>query len=116
MPAEQLRYYFAAKLSNSIDDIDLNLEDFQVRSNSELVGKLVNIASRCAGFVNKRFDNTLASELPDPELYATFANLSSAEHSYAISLDQNQGPLLINNKLINLEIDKSNDMIYPPNF
>jgi hypothetical protein len=47
---------------------------------------------------------------------ATFANLSSAEHSYAISLDQNQGPLLINNKLINLKIDKSNDMVYPPDF
>ncbi len=47
---------------------------------------------------------------------ATFANLSSAEHSYAISLDQNQGPLLINNKLINFEIDKSNDMVYPPDF
>ena len=76
LPAEQLRYYFAAKLSNSIDDIDLNLEDFQVRSNSELVGKLVNIASRCAGFVNKRFDNTLAAELPDPELYAQFSKAS----------------------------------------
>ncbi|MFQ3244197.1 MAG: hypothetical protein ACI9SP_000824 [Arenicella sp.] len=47
---------------------------------------------------------------------ATFANLSSAEHSYAISLDQNQGALLINNKLINFEIDKSNDMVYPPDF
>jgi hypothetical protein len=47
---------------------------------------------------------------------ATFANISSAEHSYAISLDENQGPLLIDNKLINLEIDKSNDMVYPPDF
>jgi len=46
----------------------------------------------------------------------TFANLNSAEHSYAISLDQNQNALLINNKLINLEIDKSNDMVYPPDF
>ena len=76
LPAEQLRYYFAAKLSNSIDDIDLNLEDFQVRSNSELVGKLVNIASRCAGFINKKFDNTLSAHLPDPELYAQFSRAS----------------------------------------
>ena len=76
LPAEQLRYYFAAKLSNSIDDIDLNLEDFQVRSNSELVGKLVNIASRCAGFINKRFDNTLSAQLPEPDLYAKFSSAS----------------------------------------
>ena len=76
LPAEQLRYYFASKLNNSIDDIDLNLADFQQRSNSDLVGKVVNIASRCAGFINKRFDNTLSTELPDPELYAKFTQAS----------------------------------------
>jgi len=54
---EYLRYYFAAKLSSSVVDMDLNLEDFAARVNSDLVGKMVNIASRCAGFINKRFDN-----------------------------------------------------------
>ncbi len=60
---EYLRYYFAAKLGPGIDDIDLNLEDFTARVNSDLVGKLVNIASRCAGFINKRFAGKLAAKL-----------------------------------------------------
>lgn len=58
---EYLRYYFAAKLNSRIDDIDLNLEDFVQRVNSDLVGKVVNIASRCAGFVMKKFDGKLAN-------------------------------------------------------
>jgi len=53
---EWLRYYFAAKLNSTMEDIDLNLEDFQARVNSDLVGKYVNIASRAAGFLIKRFD------------------------------------------------------------
>lgn len=57
---EYLRYYYAAKLSNRIDDLDLNLEDFAQRVNSDLVGKLVNLASRTAGFITKRFDGKLA--------------------------------------------------------
>jgi len=69
---EYLRYYFAAKLGHGIDDIDLNLEDFQLRVNSDLVGKVVNIASRCAGFINKRFEGHLASELAEPGLYREF--------------------------------------------
>jgi methionyl-tRNA synthetase len=68
LPAEFLRYYFAAKLSPSIDDIDLNFTDFQQRINADLVGKLVNIASRCASFLRKHFNNTLASELDTPLL------------------------------------------------
>ncbi len=71
---EWLRYYFASKLSDGIDDIDLNLEDFIQRVNSDLVGKVVNIASRCAGFINKRFEHTLAQELPDPVLYQELAD------------------------------------------
>ena len=67
---EYLRYYYAAKLSAGVDDIDLNLDDFVQRVNSDLVGKVVNIASRCAGFINKRFGNRLADELPEPGLYA----------------------------------------------
>ena len=66
---EYLRYYYATKLSSGIDDIDLNLEDFMQRVNSDLVGKVVNIASRCAGFIKKKFDNQLSAELPEPELY-----------------------------------------------
>lgn len=68
---EYLRYYFAAKLSSAIEDIDLNLGDFQQRVNSDLVGKVVNIASRCAGFVTKRHDGRLHAELDDPELVQT---------------------------------------------
>ncbi|MBE8167490.1 MAG: methionine--tRNA ligase [Shewanella sp.] len=58
---EYLRYYYAAKLSSRVDDLDLNLEDFAQRVNSDLVGKLVNLASRTAGFINKRFDAKLAT-------------------------------------------------------
>jgi methionyl-tRNA synthetase len=65
---EYLRYYFAAKLGPGVDDIDLNLEDFTARVNSDLVGKVVNIASRCAGFINKRFDGKLAKGITDNSL------------------------------------------------
>lgn len=59
---EYLRYYFAAKLTSSVDDLDLNLDDFAQRVNSDLVGKVVNIASRCAGFITKKFDGKLAPQ------------------------------------------------------
>ena len=75
---EYLRYYFAAKLSSGIDDIDLSFEDFQTRINSDLVGKVVNIASRCAGFLSKRFDGQLADELSEPALFRDFANQAEA--------------------------------------
>jgi len=68
---EYLRYYFAAKLNGRVDDLDLNFDDFTNRVNADLVGKVVNIASRCAGFINKRFDNQLAGTLDDPLLYET---------------------------------------------
>ena len=71
-----LRYYYAAKLGPTIEDIDLNLEDFTARVNSDLVGKLVNIASRCAGFIGKRFNGKLTDSLPEPELFAEIANAS----------------------------------------
>ena len=72
LDAEYLRYYFAAKLSSAVDDIDLNLEDFVQRVNSDVVGKIVNIASRCAGFLRKGFDNTLTSDCAEPELVGEF--------------------------------------------
>jgi methionyl-tRNA synthetase len=65
---EYLRYYLAAKLSSGVDDLDLNLDDFALRVNSDLVGKVVNIASRCAGFISKGFNGQLSSELDNPEL------------------------------------------------
>ncbi len=65
---EYLRYYLAAKLSAGIDDLDLNLEDFALRVNSDLVGKVVNIASRCASFINKGFDGRLAEQPDNLEL------------------------------------------------
>ncbi|MFV1997823.1 MAG: methionine--tRNA ligase [Acidiferrobacterales bacterium] len=74
---EYLRYYYAAKLSNTIEDIDLNLDDFLLRVNSDLVGKVINIASRCAGFISKRFDGRLANTLPQPVLYAEFVSAGS---------------------------------------
>jgi len=66
---EQLRFYFASKLSSGIDDIDFNLEEFQTRVNSMLVGKAINLGSRCAGFLTKRFDGRLSSSLHNPELF-----------------------------------------------
>ena len=69
---EYLRYYYACKLSDGIDDIDLNLEDFSQRVNSDLVGKVVNIASRSAGFINKRFNGELSVGLPAVELHDDF--------------------------------------------
>ena len=69
---EYLRYYFAAKLSAGIDDIDLSFEDFTQRVNSDLVGKVVNIASRCSGFIKKRFDGQLSAQCAEPELFQQF--------------------------------------------
>ncbi|MFO7857769.1 MAG: methionine--tRNA ligase, partial [Ectothiorhodospiraceae bacterium] len=69
---EYLRYYMAAKLSSNVHDLDLNLDDFTQRVNADLVGKLVNIASRSSGFITKRFQGRLAGELAAPELYREF--------------------------------------------
>jgi methionyl-tRNA synthetase len=89
---EYLRYYFAAKLGSGVDDIDLNLDDFVARVNSDLVGKVVNIASRCAGFINKRFAGRLADSCSEPGLYADFvaagdaiaADYEQREYSHAL--------------------------------
>ncbi len=66
---DYLRYYFAAKLNNRVEDLDLSSEDFIQRVNSDLVGKVVNIASRCAGFINKRFSDEIGDQLDDPALF-----------------------------------------------
>ena len=70
---EYLRYYFAAKLAPNTDDIDINLDDFVQRVNSDLVGKIVNIASRCAGFLHRHFDSTLSDSLHDEALWNAVA-------------------------------------------
>lgn len=74
---EYLRYYFAAKLNGRVDDLDLNFSDFMNRVNADLVGKVVNIASRCAGFINKRFNQQLAATLSEPKLYERLLSLKS---------------------------------------
>ncbi|MDO5101696.1 MAG: methionine--tRNA ligase [Lautropia sp.] len=71
MNPEWLRYYLAAKLNNRVEDVDFNAEDFIARVNSDLIGKLVNIASRSAGFLVKRFEGKLSA--PNPETMRAFA-------------------------------------------
>ncbi|WP_023603846.1 methionine--tRNA ligase [Aliivibrio logei] len=73
---ECLRYYYAAKLNSRIDDLDLNLEDFTQRVNSDVVNKIVNLASRNAGFITKRFDGKLSDNFVAPELYNEFVAAS----------------------------------------
>ena len=75
---EYLRYYYAYKLGAGLDDIDLNLEDFVARVNADLVGKYVNLASRCAGFISQRFDGQLADMLDAPELQQRFIDAGSS--------------------------------------
>jgi methionyl-tRNA synthetase len=81
MNPEWLRYYLAAKLNGRVEDVAFNPDDFVARVNSDLVGKLVNIASRCAGFIGKRFDGALAA--PDPGTLSSFANGWSGADSVA---------------------------------
>ena len=65
---EYLRYYFASKLTSKVDDLDLNLDDFVAKVNSDLINKWVNLASRCAKFINKQFDNQLSDSFDRAEL------------------------------------------------
>ena len=73
---EYLRYYFACKLSSGIDDIDLSFDDFRRRVDADLVGKVVNIASRCAGFIGRHFGGRLSARLAEPDLYREAAGAS----------------------------------------
>jgi methionyl-tRNA synthetase len=85
---EWLRYYFAAKLNGRVEDLDFNPDDFVARVNADLVGKLVNIASRCAGFVVKRFDGRLAA--PDHDAQARFAAAWSGPATIAALYEQRE--------------------------
>lgn len=81
---EALRYYLATKSTGGVEDVDLNLSDFVARVNSDVVGKFVNLASRCAGFIQKRFDGRLAAALPDPALHVRFVQaLPAVRQAYA---------------------------------
>lgn len=80
---EYLRYYYAAKLNSTMEDIDLNLEDFVARVNSDLVGKYINIASRTAGFINKRFDGKLNPSANNPVIAEIKAAAQLLADSYA---------------------------------
>ncbi len=94
LPAEYLRYYLAAKLGSHIEDIDLNFDDFRARINADLVGKLVNIASRCAQLLTRFADGRLADQLPDMPLFHEFIAAGNAigehyerrEYSRAVKL------------------------------
>ncbi len=83
---EYLRYYFAAKLTSAVDDIDLNLEDFIQRVNSDLVGKVVNIASRTAKFINNA-GGVLATEIADQALWQQFVDAGETIANYYESRD-----------------------------
>ena len=82
-PAETLRYYYAAKSNAKIDDLDLNLEDFIARVNSDLVNKVVNLASRTANFITKKFAGRLAPSLTEEQIFGEFRNATaSIENAY----------------------------------
>ena len=87
---ECLRYYYAAKLSPSVEDIDLNLSDFMQRVNADLVGKYINLASRTAGFISKKFDGKLASTLMEPALYDDFVKAADTIANHYESLQYSQ--------------------------
>ena len=73
---EHLRYYFATKFSGNSDDMDFGLDDFVSRVNADLVGKVVNIASRCAGFIGKNFGGRLAAGIHDESLWTSVVDAS----------------------------------------
>lgn len=87
---EYLRYYFAAKLNQQLEDIDFNLNDFMLRINSDLVGKYVNLASRCAGFIVKKADGMMADRIHEPELLEHFTNQADSIAQQYESLNYNR--------------------------
>lgn len=103
---EYLRYYLAAKLSSGIDDLDLNLEDFALRVNADLVGKVINIASRCAGFIHKGFDGMLAENLDNPDLLAEIQSIEAEVVEHFTSREYGKAI-----RLIMAQADKANQYI-----
>ncbi|MDT8428958.1 MAG: methionine--tRNA ligase [Pseudomonadales bacterium] len=103
---EYLRYYLAAKLGNGVDDLDLNLADFMARVNADLVGKVVNIASRCAGFIHKGFAGRLAAQTSEPQLVAEFLDCAD---EIALAYERREYSKAI--RLIMQLADKANQFI-----
>ena len=103
---EYLRYYLAAKLSSGIDDLDLNLEDFALRVNADLVGKVINIASRCAGFIHKGFGGMLAENLDNPDLLAEIQSINTEVVEHFNSREYGKAI-----RLIMAQADKANQYI-----
>jgi methionyl-tRNA synthetase len=87
---EYFRYYICAKLTPVVEDIDLNFQDFMLRVNSDLVGKYVNLASRCAGFISKKFNGLLADKLPDPALFDEFITAGDSIQQLIEGLNYNK--------------------------
>ncbi len=87
---DYLRYYFAARLGSGLVDIDLSFDDFANKINSDLVGKVVNIASRCAGFIRKGSGGMLSAELPDPDLWHRFADQAEEIGNTFVAREYNQ--------------------------
>ncbi len=104
--AEALRFYFACKLNNRVEDIDLNMTDFTQRFNSDVVGKVVNIASRCAGFIVKQHEGKLASEITASEL---LSELQQANAEIADFYEKREYSKAI--RLIMALADKANQFI-----
>lgn len=90
IPAEYLRYYYASKLNNQVEDIDFNFADFSAKINADLVGKYVNLASRCAGFITKKFDGKLDEKLHDKALFQEFVDASDSIASAYEALNFNR--------------------------
>tara|TARA_B100001057_G_scaffold80165_1_gene75359 strand:+ start:14885 stop:16912 length:2028 start_codon:yes stop_codon:yes gene_type:complete len=103
---EYLRYYLAAKLSSGIDDLDLNLEDFALRVNADLVGKVINIASRCAGFIHKGFDGMLAENPDNPDLLFEIQSIKAQVTEHFDSREYGKAI-----RLIMAQADKANQYI-----
>jgi methionyl-tRNA synthetase len=87
---EYLRYYFAAKLSDRIEDLDINFDDFTNRINSDLVGKFINIASRCASFINKNFAGKLSAQCTEPKRYQEFVQAGDEISARFNQMEYNQ--------------------------
>jgi methionyl-tRNA synthetase len=93
---EYLRYYYAAKLNGTMEDIDLNLEDLVAKVNSDLIGKYINIASRCAGFVTKQFAGKLSSVTIDEAKFNIYEKLISENNKKHYGEDYNSRDILVN--------------------
>jgi methionyl-tRNA synthetase len=89
LPPEALRYYYAAKSSGGVDDLDLNLTDFVARVNSDVVGKFVNIASRCAGFIGKHFDGRLGAALETDRGEALYTDILARRDAVVAAYEAN---------------------------